>query len=243
MRNERLTPAELHNHLIYRPDTGELLRKQTSKPAYIHGKHITILDRRYLVRSVVWAMISGEYPKRYQVRCVDGNLLNLKVGNFKPIPHDHKQCRLCKEAFPATQFNKDKNGGLGVGNECKKCLSEHRVRDPEHEQRLMRRRVYNIDNEGYERLQKAQGGTCAICKDPERKLVIDHCHTTDLVRGLLCSQCNSALGLFKDDPKLLQAATDYLKISTPKIRSPDTPVRPPLDNHTAQGLYFKDAVR
>lgn len=216
MRNKRLTPAELHNYLIYRPDTGELLRKQTSKPAYIHGKHITILDRRYLVRSVVWAMISGEYPKRYQVRCADGNLLNLKADNFKRIPDAHKQCRLCKEALPVSKFHKDKNGGLGVGNECKKCLSADRPRQRVLERKSRTKRLYNLAQEDYERLASIQGG-CAICKDPERKLVIDHCHTTDLVRGLLCSQCNSALGLFKDDPKILQAATDYLKISAPKI--------------------------
>lgn len=64
-----------------------------------------------------------------------------------------------------------------------------------------------------------QGGVCAICKKPERhrsngpkvkRLAVDHDHTTGEVRGLLCNNCNRALGLFGDDVTALQAAIDYL---------------------------------
>jgi hypothetical protein len=51
---------------------------------------------------------------------------------------------------------------------------------------------------------------CTICGSKER-LCIDHNHTTDKFRGLLCSKCNSALGLFKDDPIRLTVAIQYLK--------------------------------
>jgi hypothetical protein len=53
---------------------------------------------------------------------------------------------------------------------------------------------------------------CAICKD-EIKIIdsaIDHNHTTGEFRGVLCKQCNRALGMFKDDPQVLESAVEYL---------------------------------
>lgn len=51
---------------------------------------------------------------------------------------------------------------------------------------------------------------CAICGATDRRLVVDHCHETGVVRGRLCSQCNSGLGHFGDDPERLLAAREYL---------------------------------
>jgi hypothetical protein len=72
---------------------------------------------------------------------------------------------------------------------------------------------YGISVEDYERLLTAQGGVCAICsKSPGRKILrVDHCHRSTRVRGLLCDNCNLALGLFKDDPALLRRAAEYLE--------------------------------
>jgi len=58
-----------------------------------------------------------------------------------------------------------------------------------------------------------QGGVCAICGDKPKsgRLHVDHIHGTDRVRGLLCSLCNPALGLFKDDPVRLAKAIEYLE--------------------------------
>lgn len=59
---------------------------------------------------------------------------------------------------------------------------------------------------------ESQGGRCAICKQPsEKSLHLDHCHETQRLRGLLCRDCNLGLGFFKDDPKRLQEAIDYLR--------------------------------
>jgi Recombination endonuclease VII len=63
----------------------------------------------------------------------------------------------------------------------------------------------------YELRLALQNGACAICKKTPRGLLcIDHCHVTGKVRGLLCRKCNSALGFYDDDPKLVQAGADYL---------------------------------
>lgn len=56
-----------------------------------------------------------------------------------------------------------------------------------------------------------QDHKCAICgTEPMRDLDIDHNHTTGAVRGLLCSYCNKALGMFKDSAVFLGTAIEYL---------------------------------
>lgn len=77
-----------------------------------------------------------------------------------------------------------------------------------------------IDASRYQEMLHEQGGVCAICHKPEKHkdglsgkskdLAVDHDHNTGAVRALLCSACNTALGLFRDDPALLNAAMAYL---------------------------------
>lgn len=75
-------------------------------------------------------------------------------------------------------------------------------------------RTYHISLEEYSAREAAQHGLCLICGRPPhgrvKLLVVDHNHLTGKVRGLLCSECNTALGLFYDDPKTMQAAINYL---------------------------------
>ncbi len=66
----------------------------------------------------------------------------------------------------------------------------------------------------YEAANAALGGNCAICNEPDpsgRRLAVDHDHDSGLYRGLLCSNCNTALGKFRDRPDLLRKAADYLE--------------------------------
>ena len=62
-------------------------------------------------------------------------------------------------------------------------------------------------------LARSQGNSCAICgaKPKGRRLAVDHDHKTGKIRGLLCMPCNTALGKFRDDPKLLRKAIKYLE--------------------------------
>jgi hypothetical protein len=58
---------------------------------------------------------------------------------------------------------------------------------------------------------------CPICgsKNPGgRGWVIDHCHATEKIRGVLCQTCNTAIGAFKDDPKICEAAAHYLRTAS-----------------------------
>ena len=77
-----------------------------------------------------------------------------------------------------------------------------------------------INAERYQAMLREQGGVCAICHQPEKHrdgasgktkdLAIDHDHATGAIRALLCSSCNTALGLFNDDPVLLAKAQQYV---------------------------------
>jgi hypothetical protein len=73
------------------------------------------------------------------------------------------------------------------------------------------RRLYGISPAEYDALLTEQGGACAICRRRAKgRLCVDHCHVTGTVRGLLCSECNCALGYLKDDQASLVAALAYL---------------------------------
>lgn len=61
-------------------------------------------------------------------------------------------------------------------------------------------------------MRKNQKGRCLIC-NLKKKLVIDHCHCTGIVRGLLCVFCNIGLGSFRDSPTALRNAAAYLEKS------------------------------
>ena len=64
--------------------------------------------------------------------------------------------------------------------------------------------------EELEVLKIVQGNKCKIC-DQEGPLVVDHEHTSGIVRGLLCSRCNQGLGSFRDNPNYLSSAIAYLE--------------------------------
>ncbi len=77
-----------------------------------------------------------------------------------------------------------------------------------------RQRRYGLSGADYEAMLARQGGVCAICRRrSKRRLEIDHCHKTGKVRGLLCTNCNTALGRCHDDPDIMRAAIAYLEAS------------------------------
>lgn len=72
------------------------------------------------------------------------------------------------------------------------------------------REKHDLDAFGYDALWREQGGRCALCRR-WRTLVVDHDHESGLVRQLLCSQCNTGLGMFRDQPEVLEAAAEYVR--------------------------------
>ncbi len=75
------------------------------------------------------------------------------------------------------------------------------------------RNKYNLTHDQYIELLKIQNYVCAICGGvtKDKRLSVDHCHSTLWVRGLLCQSCNLGLGNFRDNPESLRRAADYLE--------------------------------
>ena len=124
-----------------------------------------------------------------------------KRGLHRPFPDEHKDAR--KRVVPSERARFLKNDRRRV----RRAL-EPDYRDGERAGR------YGLTLADYRALQARQGNVCAICRKPARALCIDHCHVTGRVRGLLCPKCNSALGFYDDDPRLLRAALAYLLATT-----------------------------
>ena len=104
--------------------------------------------------------------------------------------------------------------------ECRRAYFRDRqriTRTPERNKNAILKNRYGIDLADYNRMHDEQDGLCAICKRPEamtgKSLAVDHDHTTGAVRGLLCVNCNQALGKFQDDTARLEAAIAYLRKS------------------------------
>lgn len=89
--------------------------------------------------------------------------------------------------------------------------AEWQRNNPDRRRAIKRRSQYGIDPETVQARLRAQGGMCKICGcNPATDL--DHNHKTGQVRGLLCGDCNRALGLFRENPDMLRSAITYLAL-------------------------------
>lgn len=133
-----------------------------------------------------------------------------------------KHCGKCSRDLPLTAFAKNKAKKDGLQERCTECRNKHYVakgkftkKPPTKEQKRKQViRSYGLTEEEFNTMLKNQGHKCAICGTTDwgrPSPSIDHCHTTGKVRGLLCNNCNRALGLFKDNPETLKRAAEYLK--------------------------------
>jgi hypothetical protein len=124
------------------------------------------------------------------------------------------QCNKCTNDKELSEFRKDPSIKSGYTPTCKTCLKAA-YKNSDAQRNAARRRwikhKYNMDMGTYDSLYTKQGGQCKICGDAHDLLYVDHCHTTNDIRGLLCQPCNSGLGMFRDNPSLLSSAINYLQ--------------------------------
>ena len=78
------------------------------------------------------------------------------------------------------------------------------------------KRTYGMTPESYDDMWEAQGGKCKICsklliRDGKRGAHIDHCHVRNVVRGILCGDCNNGIGHLQHSPDLIRKAAAYLE--------------------------------
>jgi len=137
-----------------------------------------------------------------------------------------KVCRICKQEQPISEFANRERSRLD--SRCRACererLRDYRSRNKQKIRGKNFRGRYGIEVEDYEALKEQQGGKCAICKTEGRVLYVDHCHSTQKLRGLLCQQCNTGIGMLQDSLKVLKKAVRYLEKyerTTAKLKSMD----------------------
>ncbi len=113
---------------------------------------------------------------------------------------------------------------------CKQCYDltpDRQTYNTQYRKDFLRRDLlkhrYGITIEQYDALLTAQGGVCAICKNPPRgkmlRLSVDHNHTTKKVRGLLCITCNRTIG-YLENPEWMRSAQSYLTSHTISCHTP-----------------------
>jgi hypothetical protein len=149
-----------------------------------------------------------------------------------------KKCKTCNNTKELKCFHKKKGGVLGVKSSCADCcktIDAKYYSNPKHKNKRLERqsseeyqlyirsfrlkRKYGITLEDYNNMLKSQNNVCKTCgtsnpgANSDKYFNVDHCHKTGKIRGLLCGQCNIALGLVKDNISVLENLIKYLKDS------------------------------
>ncbi len=146
-----------------------------------------------------------------------------------PGAPEAKTCSKCNLSKSHREFTRTgREGPRGLSSHCKSCEaaadSARYRRNLEESRRKSRasyyKNNYGITEEDYLRMREAQNGRCAICRMTAGLLRVDHDHSTGLVRGLLCHNCNVGLGHFKDNIELIDSAKRYLDASLKNSNRP-----------------------
>lgn len=129
-----------------------------------------------------------------------------------------KTCPSCKETKSITEYWKNQCYCIPCHKEKQRKVWNSRSPKRRLEQHLKYK--YSFSFENFQVMWEEQKGNCAICsltlpdlliyEDRRRGYAIDHNHDTGEVRGILCLNCNSLLGLSGDNPKVLESAINYL---------------------------------
>ncbi len=153
------------------------------------------------------------------------------------MSHSLKRCSKCRQEKSCRSFHLDASRKGGRDHRCKACR-KGRVFSPKHKVSARAnhfQRLYGLSLAERDFRIAEQAGVCAICKGPPRdgqSLHMDHDHKTGSCRRFLCSNCNRGLGLFRDNPELLEAAARYLREPSRFIDSRkllEVPLLPPSE--------------
>ena len=135
-----------------------------------------------------------------------------------------KVCKKCKQEKPLSEYShkRQKNRLPGLQPRCKSCASEDTkqwtIKNKNTYRERYLQRTYKISENEYKSRLLFQNNQCLLC-GVEFNLdswgadspVVDHCHSTNKVRGILCNECNRGLGYFHDNQQTLTKAIKYLE--------------------------------
>lgn len=136
-----------------------------------------------------------------------------------------KKCSVCKQEksladFPVNYVSTD--GYLRIARRCLACARiNDKKRSPESRKKEHLKHIHGITEETIKRIIKDQDGKCGGCGCLSRKLVIDHNHKTQEIRGMLCGNCNMSVGLMGDNPNHLRKLANYIENPPAKLTLAD----------------------
>src|SRR5688572_25447976 len=132
-----------------------------------------------------------------------------------------KTCSKCLVEKSFDNFHKQPQGKNGLHPRCKGCRRqqykdyydnyEKERQRVKHNPVRWRKYKYGLNDTDYASMLEAQDGKCKICGVVAKRFDVDHCHSTNKVRGLLCHKCNWVLGQVNDDVGILQNMINYLE--------------------------------
>ncbi|MFD0313882.1 endonuclease VII domain-containing protein [Streptomyces flavalbus] len=129
--------------------------------------------------------------------------LGRKVRPKVEVPEGYKLCLKCGEIKPHSEWHRNATASDGLSTRCKTCrAAEGRAGHL--------KRHYGLTEAERDEMVASQMGLCPICLAAPA-VHVDHCHKTGRVRGVLCFNCNSGLGLLRDNPEAMNRAADYLE--------------------------------
>jgi recombination endonuclease VII len=153
-------------------------------------------------RAKVWYANNKERAKKRIARWQKDNPEKVKASRLKRKESIRRGQRKCYKARRSYYIARSKAWSENNRNQRRKI-----ARDWVRKRTL---RQHGLTEETYGEMRINQKNKCAICRR-KTNLVIDHCHRTSKVRGLLCFLCNLGLGSFRDSEKSLRKAVAYLR--------------------------------
>lgn len=135
-----------------------------------------------------------------------------------------EKCKTAQQRYRERNPEKIKQARLRWGLKHPNYHNEWRARNPLKGQAMYLRQTFGISIEQYNDLLEKQGGVCAICEHvctTGNRLAVDHIHGSNpiQIRGLLCMDCNTSLGKFKESSTVLRKAADYIDKFSPKAEN------------------------
>ena len=134
------------------------------------------------------------------------NLIKREIADTKLKVDKVITCSVCGKDKNLSEFDNINGSGIGRRRVCIECKKERYW--------TSQLKQYDITPDDYNKMFEFQEGRCAICKRHQsefsKRLHVDHDHDTKVVRSLLCTNCNTMLGLAKDDRQILLSACGYL---------------------------------